>query len=140
MSVTAQTPYNVFTGNGASTVFPYQFLLLTAGDLAVYVDGALKTNVADYSVSNVGTVGGGNVTFVTPPANGLAVSLVRAMRRERLTDYQQLGDFLTAVVNPDFDRAILLEQDASVNLNRSIRVPPYEVSAAMQLPAATVRA
>jgi hypothetical protein len=140
MSVTLQTPYNVSTGNGATTVFPYQFLLLSASDLTVYVDGSLKTLTADYSVSNVGAVGGGNVTFVVAPGNGLQVSLVRAMRQERLTDYQQLGDFLTAVVNPDFDRAILLAQDELVQLQRSIRVPAWEPSAATTLPAAAARA
>ena len=140
MSVTLQTPYNVATGNGASTVFPYQFLLLAATDLAVYLGGILKTNGADYSVSNVGAVGGGNVTFVTAPGNGVAISLIRAMRQERLTDYQQLGDFLTAVVNPDFDRAILIAQDNLVQLQRSIRVPAWEPSAAMTLPAAATRA
>lgn len=140
MSVTLQTPFNVATGNGASSVYPYQFLLLSATDLAVYIDGGLKTNGADYSVSNVGFSSGGNVTFVVPPANGAAVALVRSMRRERLTDYQQLGDFLTAVVNPDFDRAILLEQDSAVGLGRSIRAPAYEVSAAMELPPKLARA
>jgi hypothetical protein len=140
MSVTLQTPYNVSTGNGATTVFPYQFLLLSASDLTVYVDGALKTLTADYTVSNVGASGGGNVTFLVAPGNGLQVSLVRAMRQERLTDYQQLGDFLTSVVNPDFDRAILLAQDDKVQLQRSIRVPAWEPSASMVLPNAATRA
>lgn len=140
MSVTLQTPYNKFSGNGVTTVFPYQFLLLAATDLAVYVGGVLKTNGADYSVSNVGVTAGGNVTFVTAPASSTIVALVRAMRRERLTDYQQLGDFLTAVVNPDFDRAILLAQDINTGLSRAIQAPSYEPDALMVLPAAATRA
>lgn len=140
MSVTQQTPYNQYTGNGSSTVYPYQFLILQATDLAVYVAGVLKTSGADYSVAGAGTVSGGTVTFVTAPASGVTVTLVRAMRQERLTDYQQAGDFLTSVVNPDFDRAILLAQDLLGDVGRAIRAPPYEVTASMQLPAASARA
>lgn len=35
MSVPNQTPYNIYTANGLTTVFPYEFYLLNAGDLAV---------------------------------------------------------------------------------------------------------
>lgn len=140
MSVTLQTPYNRYTGNGATMVFPYQFQILAATDLAGYIGGSLKVNVADYTVSNVGAVTGGNVTFLVAPANGTLVTLARAMRRERLTDYQQLGDFLTPVVNPDFDRAILLSQDTNASVGRAIHAPDYEVTANMLLPPAATRA
>lgn len=140
MSVTQQTPYNTQTGNGVTTVFPYLFQCLVDGDLDVYVDGSLKTSGADYSVSGLGTPTGGNVTFVTPPANGTAVTIIRGMRRERLTDYQQLGDFETVVVNPDFDRGILLSQDLYAAIQRSIHVPDYEPTASMLLPPAAARA
>ncbi|MFM2290169.1 MAG: hypothetical protein RL684_3312 [Pseudomonadota bacterium] len=140
MTVAAQTPYSAQTGNGVATVYPFGFKLLLATDLQVYVDGALKTNITDYTVTGLGVDAGGSVTFVAAPANGSAVRLVRAMSQTRSTDYQQLGDFLTPVVNPDFDRSILLDQDQQLALSRSIHAPAYEPDANMQLPAKASRA
>jgi hypothetical protein len=139
MSVAPQTPFNVSTGNGASTVYPYTFEILQASDLAVYIDGNLKVLNVDYTVSGAGVVTGGNVTFGTAPANGTKVTLTRQMLKQRLTDYQQLGDFLTPVVNPDFDRAILISQELSAADSRSIRVAAYEQSSAMLLPPIATR-
>lgn len=140
MSVASQTPYNVQAGDGASTSFPYPFQILAAADLAVYVDSALKVLNADYTVTGAGNLTGGSVVFTTPPGNTTKVTLTRAMVKQRTTDYQQAGDFLTSVVNPDFDRSILMIQELNAALNRGIRVAPYELSSNMQLPSKSARA
>ena len=140
MSVALQTPFNTYTGNGVTTSFAYNWLVLQDTDMAVYVGGTLKALGIDYNVTGVGALSGGFVLFLTAPANGAAVTLERAMLRKRDTDYQQAGDFLSAVVNADFDRAILIAQDLAVSLGRSIRVPDYEPGASVALPAAGVRA
>lgn len=140
MAVAEQTTYNASTGNGVTTVYPFTFKILAAADLQVYVDGSLKTLNSDYTVTGVGDDDGGDVTFTTAPANGTNVVRTRAMARKRDTDYQQQGDFLSTVVNPDFDRAILLLQDLAASLGRSIAAPVYEPNAAMTLPAKATRA
>jgi hypothetical protein len=140
MTVAVQTPYQASTGNGVATVYPYQFKILSASDVAVYIDGALKTLNVDYTVSGVGNSAGGSVTFTVAPTNLAAVKIVRQMVRSRTVDYQQLGDFLTPVVNPDFDKAVLLIQDLGAQLGRSIAAPVFEPDALMTLPAKAVRA
>lgn len=138
MSVSAQVPYNIAVGNGASTVYPYTWQALLAGDIAVYIDGSLKTLNVDYTVTGLGVQTGGNVTFTVPPANGTRVRIIRQMVKQRLTDYQQQGDFLTPVVNPDFDRSLLIAQELDASISRAIRVPIYEQGSNMLLaPVAT---
>lgn len=139
MSVAQQTPYNVAAGNAASTVFPFTWQALQAADIGVYIDGSPKTLNVDYTVTGTGALNGGNVTFVTPPAAGTRVTLTRQMIKYRPTDYQQVGDFQTAVVNPDIDRAILITQELAAADSRSIRVAPYEQASNMLLPPIATR-
>lgn len=111
MSVTEQTPVNSYTANGVTTVFNFTFLLLSAADLDVYIDGVLKTLTADYSVSGLEINAGGTVTFVTAPANGASVVLQRNSDIARATDYQNNGDLLAETINQDFDRLWLAMQE-----------------------------
>lgn len=139
MSVTQQTTYAQATGNGVTTVFPFQFLTLVKTDLSVYIDGVLKVVDADYTVSGLGALTGGNVTFSVAPGNGLVVSIIRTMRRERTTDYQTLGDFRADTVDLDIDRTVLLEQDLYTQVGRSIRTPDSEVATLPTLPSIAAR-
>jgi hypothetical protein len=140
VTVQQQTPFNSYTGNGVTTVFPYQFKILAAADLTVYAAGILKVLNVDYTVTGVGVDVGGSVTFISgAPAAGAKVAIVRAGKRQRLTDYQQQGDFNTPTVNPDFDNAILLIQDLGAQLGRTLTLPADELDTLPSLPAKAVR-
>ncbi|MBN7813756.1 hypothetical protein J0A68_22630, partial [Algoriphagus sp. H41] len=89
MSVPNQTPYNIYTANGITTVFPYKFMLLTASDLDVSINGTSITS--GYTVQGVGNPGGGEVVFVTPPAASATVMNLRKLPIMRTTDYQDNG-------------------------------------------------
>src|SRR3990167_5931731 len=102
MTVQAQTIFNESTGNGVATVFPYGFLLLDANDLIVQFDGV--TQVSGFKVSGIGNASGGNITFSVAPGNGVVVLRKRILTLQRLTDYQNNGDFLAETVNNDYDR------------------------------------
>lgn len=123
MSVTAQTPYNGYTANGVTTVFPYGFLLLDTADLVVTVDGVVKTLTTDYTVSGLSNPSGGNVTFLAAPANGAKVLLSRLLTIQRLTDYQDNGDLYAETVNNDFDRIWLALQQLQQNDIRALKLP-----------------
>src|SRR5690606_2579196 len=45
---------------------------------------------------------------------------------DRQTNYQYSGDFLSPVVNRDFDRLWLSQQSQQVDLNAAVRFPPGE--------------
>ncbi|PAW14603.1 hypothetical protein CKJ89_22790 [Klebsiella pneumoniae] len=51
MSVPNQIPYNIYTANGQTTVFTYEFYIISASDLEVSINGSV---VSGYSVSGVG--------------------------------------------------------------------------------------
>ncbi|HEO9032547.1 TPA: hypothetical protein QIF53_000826 [Serratia marcescens] len=121
MSVPNQTPYNIYTANGLTTVFPYEFYLLNAGDLAVSLNGSVITS--GYTISGVGNVDGGEVSFLTPPANGVTVMLERVIPTYRLTDYQDNGDLLADTVNKDFDRLWMAIQQAFIYLGLALTRP-----------------
>lgn len=121
MSVPNQTPYIIYNANGLTTVFPYEFYIINAGDIQVTINGAVVTS--GYSVAGVGNVGGGDVTFLTPPSNGAVVMLERVVPTFRLTDYQDNGDLLADTVNKDFDRLWMAIQRSFIYLGLALRRP-----------------
>ncbi|EMS9950396.1 hypothetical protein WMA84_001960 [Enterobacter hormaechei subsp. xiangfangensis] len=121
MSVPNQTPYIIYNANGLTTVFPFEFYIINAGDLQVSINGTTVTS--GYSVSGTGNVGGGDVTFITPPASGSVVMLERVVPTYRLTDYQDNGDLLADTVNKDFDRLWMAIQRSFIYLGLALRRP-----------------
>jgi hypothetical protein len=117
VTVTAQDTVFTHTGNGVSTTFAYGCLVLDDDDLVVLVDG--EEQLSGYSVSGIGSPSGGSVTFSSAPANGASVILQRKLSLKRETDYQQFGDWKATVVNPDFDRLWMANQQQQEELDRS---------------------
>lgn len=126
MTVSAQTTVNSSTGNGATTVFPYTFKILRDADLEVKVDGVTKTLTTHYTVSGAGNNAGGNVTFVSAPANGAIVVRRRNMQFLRESDYQYQGDLPNTVLNPDLDAPVMMAQQLQEQVGRSLRGPAGE--------------
>ena len=121
MSVPNQTPYIIYNANGLTTVFPFEFYVISAGDIQVTFNGVEITT--GYSVSGVGNVSGGDVVFITPPAAGTVVMLERVVPTYRLTDYQDNGDLLADTVNKDFDRLWMAIQRSFIYLGLALRRP-----------------
>lgn len=140
MPLPLQTPIVRFTANGVTTVFPYQFLLLRAGDLQVTVDDVLQTLTTNYSVSGIGSLGGGNVTFVTAPDNGSEVVIARVVPLLRDTDYQEGGDLPAETLDADFDRLWMVIQGMATGINLGGRIalfrPSYSGSVFLPAPEA----
>ena len=123
MSVPNQTPYNIYTANGLTTVFAYEFYLISASDIQVTINGNEVTS--GYTVSGVGNTNGGEITFLTAPANGSTVIFERVTPTYRLTDYQDNGDLLADTVNKDFDRLWMAIQRAFIYLGVALRRPLF---------------
>jgi hypothetical protein len=121
MSVPNQTPYIVYTANGMTTVFPFEFYIISASDIQVTINGVLVTT--GYTVFGAGNVNGGDVIFLTPPANGSVVMLERVVPTYRLTEYQDNGDLLADTVNKDFDRIWMAIQRAFIGLGLALTRP-----------------
>ncbi|MDM9659124.1 phage tail fiber domain-containing protein, partial [Raoultella planticola] len=123
MSVPNQTPYNIYTANGLSTIFAYEFYLISANDIKVTINGSEVSS--GYTVSGVGNTRGGEVTFLTVPANGATVIFERVTPTYRLTDYQDNGDLLADTVNKDFDRLWMAIQRAFIYLGVALSRPLF---------------
>lgn len=134
MTVSAQTPINRSTGNGVTTVFPYDFKILAAADIQVTVDGVAKTLNVDYTVSGVGNEAGGNVTMTVAPANLTSVVRRRNMGLVRTTDYQDQGELPAATLDADIDATVLMIQQVDEQIGRALTLPAGVVGVSAELP------
>lgn len=121
MTVTVQDTTYRHTGNGVTTVFSFGCRIIAADDLTITVDDEVVTS--GFTVSGVGEATGGYVTFSSAPATGAAIIIDRILTLKRVTDYQQAGDFLSPVVNEDFDRPWMVLQQFKALLNRALKLP-----------------
>lgn len=122
MSVPNQIPIKETIANGVTTVFPYDFYVLAASDLAVYAAGS-KASPDQYTVSGIGQTQGGTVTFNVAPVNGTRITLKRETPVRRDTQYVNNGDLLAETFNADFDRLWLSLQEQRANFSSSMTKP-----------------
>lgn len=112
-----------YTTNGTGTQFPYTFKVYAKTDLAVYLDNALKTIDVDYTVSGVASDGGGVVTFLTPPATGLNVTILRSQPNQQYSVYTQNG-FNPRQAEKDLDKLAMQVQELREQLTRALKFLP----------------
>lgn len=116
------TPKVQYTGNGITTVFPYEFAIFDESDMVVYFDDEVQES--GYTVSGAGETDGGNVTFSTAPDDGVKITLIRNVPIERLTDFQEGGTFRPKNLNDEFDRQTAFVQQVQETLDRAVKVSP----------------
>jgi hypothetical protein len=126
MAVSSTTNKVSYSGNGSTTVFAYTFKIFADGDLDVYIRSStgtetLKTLTTDYTVSNAGVDGGGNVTFGTAPASGETVVIQRKLALTQGTDYVENDPFPAESHEEALDRLTFITQQMQEELDRSIK-------------------
>jgi hypothetical protein len=118
-------PYN---GNGSTTVFAYDFKALDEAHIVVTLTSsagveATKTLTTHYSVSGVGTDGGGNITMVTAPASGELLTITRDVPKTQLVDLQNRGGVAPTTLETMSDRLTQITQDIDEVLARTLKFP-----------------
>ena len=111
-----------YTGDNATTAFAYDNKIFEDSDLKVYLDGTLKTLTTHYTVSNAGEEDGGNVTFLSAPAQDVEVVIVRDVKATQESDYVDGDTFPADVVEDDFDRQAILNQKNASDIKRTLRM------------------
>lgn len=147
MTIATTKTVITYSGNGASTVFAYDFLIPSTDDLRVYLtlksDGTeTDLSASDYSITGIDDPAGGNVTY---PLSGSPLSALYRISIERSLDLvqptviQNQGNLFADTVEEALDRLTMMMQQIGALYDRSIRVPMSsdEVDA---LPDASVRA
>lgn len=134
------TPRVRYVADGATSLFSYPFLIFSAANLEVYVDGGLKAIEVDYQVEGVGNRAGGTLSMNDAPALGASVTLVRRLTIERMSDFATSGDFKADVINGELDFQAAVLQQLDDDLGRSVRLGVAEQDAGLTLMVSTFRA
>lgn len=146
MTVSSTTNIVVYEGNGATTIWSFDFLIPTQADAVItYTDASgIETvlNTAQYSITGLDDTDGGSVTYPlsgSPIANGTFLSILRNLPLVQTTDLVNQDGFYLQVVEDALDYLTMLIQQISTTNSQAIRVPASE-EPPNELPAAAVRA
>ena len=79
-----------------------------------------------FSISGIGDPNGGEIGFVTPPAPGTTITLLRRTEGIRETAFVDGGPFRASAINAELDRIMLLIQEDREEHGRALRGHPAE--------------
>jgi hypothetical protein len=129
MTIASTSSRNTYVGNGTAATYSYTFRIFDDSDLLVVVrnTSGVETTLDlndDYSVSGVGNIGGGSITLTAGNLTSgytLAIRRVRPLTQE--TDLRNEGAFYPEVHEDAFDHQVMLSQQLSDEILRSIKLP-----------------
>ena len=126
MTVSSSTNRVSYAGNGSTTVFPYTYKIFDQDDLTVILRAAngvetTKTIVSDYTVSGVGSAGGGNVTMLTAPASGETLVVLREQDLIQELDIVPNDPFPADSLEGALDKLTFMVQQHEETLGRTIK-------------------
>jgi microcystin-dependent protein len=137
----------VALGNGATTVWPFTFMIPALEDVTltlVDVASGNQTVIApiQYTVAGLGNPAGGSVTYPlsgSPVASTTQVVVERRMPLKQETDLQNQGAAYPETIEDALDYLTMVAQQLQDQINRSI-VFNVADSSTVTLPSATARA
>lgn len=115
-----------YLGNGSTVEFDYEFRVLDPSHLtAVVTQNGVDTIVppTDYTVSGVGGAAGGALTFVTAPATGQSITIIRNAPFTQQVDLENQGAYYAETVEAAFDLAVMRDQQLAEGLSRAVQIP-----------------
>ena len=126
MTVSSSTNRVSYSGNGTLTAFAYTFKIFDEDDLTVILrasDGTetVQTITTHYTVSGVGDVGGGNVTFVTAPTATQTVVILREQPLTQGLDLVPNDPFPANSLEEALDKIVFMTQKHEEELGRAIK-------------------
>ena len=121
MTISATKSRWEYTGDNSTTVFAYTNKIFADADLEVRSDGVLQALTTNYTVSGAGVVTGGNVTYVTAPANGVKIVIRRVVADTQATEYPAGGSLPSGVIEDDIDRRTIVSQQQAEEIDRAIK-------------------
>jgi len=123
MTTQSTTLRNTYTGNAATTVFAYQFRILDEDEVRVTVDDVVQTISSDYTVSGVGNLNGGDITFTSAPASGASIVITANPAFTQDIDYNELDAFPAESHEEGLDRAVMRDLAIREETERAILSP-----------------
>lgn len=128
MTISSTTVRNQYNGDGSTVNFPYQFTIIQSPDILVILTDSngvdtVQTITSQYTVSGAGVDGGGIVTFITAPATGHRVTLVRDAQALQPEHYVENDAFPASAHELALDRVTTVSQTALEECSRALQVP-----------------
>ena len=130
MTVPSTKNVKTHVGNGVTTVFPFDFRIFEAEDLEVSLtlaDGTIEEWVlgTDFTVPAKweDVQAGGEIIATTAPASGTTLVIKRVLDLLQQTDLRNQGDFLAEVIEDQFDRFAMQDQQISEVQGRTLQRP-----------------
>lgn len=126
MTVSATQRYGHYTASGAGP-YSYDYLILSAAEFEVYVDGSLATG---YTLTGVGNAAGGTFTFFSAPASGLTIFHRGKTAQTQQTDYDNFTGLPFAATGHEsaLDKLTLLVQELYEQMSRRPQLATYVLS------------
>jgi hypothetical protein len=128
MTISTTTIINSYSGDGSTTAFTYTFKITDQDDIEVLIrsnDGTetTKTITTHYTVSGVGSAGGGTVTFTAGniPTSTQTVVLRRSTPQTQTMDLIDNDPMSADTIETAHDKAIAISQELQEQVNRSIK-------------------
>lgn len=126
MSLSTTTNKVIYSGNGATTVWPFSFPVLDADHLGVIFTNAAGAETAvaasAYTVTGIGAPAGGSVTYPlsgTPIPAGTKLTLIRTVPYTQDTVLSNQGGYYPEVVERRFDEIYMALQQLEERLGRA---------------------
>jgi hypothetical protein len=107
-----------YTADGVGASFTYNFKIVTSAELEVRINGSLRTEDIDYTVSGAGGETGGTVTFLSPPADDAAISLRLVQPLEQVLDLLPNTALPAQSLEDTLDRIVRMLQTVREELSR----------------------
>ncbi|CAK0739900.1 Pectate lyase superfamily protein domain-containing protein [uncultured Gammaproteobacteria bacterium] len=127
-----------YIADGIQKVFTYPFPIFAAEDLQVSLGAAVQST--GFSVSGAGITAGGAVTFTQAPTVGTAVTLLRRVPIERVTDFLDSGPLSAIALNTELDSLTACLQQVAGDQAAMLHFPATDLPASAELPGRTARA
>lgn len=127
MTITSTTTKVIHNGNGATTVFPWSFLIPAQADLQVILTSAagvetVQTVTTHYTVTGLGDDNGGSVTMLTAPVTGEKLTIRRLTAQTQETDLTTGAAFYAEDHEAVFDKLTMMIQEVQEQLDRAVKV------------------
>lgn len=134
-------------GNGAATVFSFNFEIGSANEIVLQLTspsgGISPISSSAYSVSGLGNPAGGTITYPltgSPLAQGYSLTLTRIVPLQQLVDLVNQSNYFPDAVEGALDYLMMAIQQVSQIASYALQAPQSDLSPAVIMPAAAQRA
>lgn len=116
--IETDSPVVQYIGNGAATRFAFKRMCWKESDILVYFDTTLQAT--GYSLEYDDLSSGAVVVFNEAPPNGVLVTIVRTVRIERMSEFEESSTFRASVINDELNHIIASLLQLQEQMSRAI--------------------